>query len=466
MPFSNTYDTNGNLNVNVQVGGGGGGSNVTIVGQTLTLAVEDVADGIIGSPVVADAIQIGYKDGSGNLQIPSAANPLPITGTVLIGNSGAGSLVNVQGLGAAGAPSGGVLSIQGVASGTAIPISGSVSITGNPADNIAQWGGTAVNAAATSSTNGTEADPIVRSISRKFGSIQTTTPLAANGTFTGAWIDTNQTGDTFVSMSWVSNVTSANNVEIQQTDDSTNASIPVQIVAISTAATFGNLFGNITRRYWRVVYPNGATLQTTFELCATGNSISPNLQLYTATGIPYLNSTTISTDAMVSLGLPWNNSGNTGGNGVLPVGQYAATGVTSGTPGGQTFAALRTPTIFKTASVSATASGNTAVWTPTSGKKFRLMRFQITAQGLSATAATILTISFQDSAAAITIGTYDVLLPAVANLVAGITTVSAWVDLGNGFLSAAANNVLNANISATVTGATGTFRVNACGTEE
>jgi hypothetical protein len=39
-----------------------------------------------------------------------------------------------------------------------------------------------------------------------------------------------------------------------------------------------------------------------------------------------------------------------------------------------------------------------------------------------------------------------------------------WLDLGNGFLSAAANNVLNVNLSVALTG--GECRVVACGTEE
>ena len=157
------------------------------------------------------------------------------------------------------------------------------------------------------------------------------------------------------------------------------------------------------------------------------------------------------------------NNDLVGANGALAVTICAQTGA----PGNNSGAMLRTPSKFFTASVPATASGNTAVWTPTSGKKFRLMRFQITGSNIAATAATVLTVSFQDATTGITIGTYDVLMPATANVVSGVMNVSSgWVDLGNGFLSAAANNVLNANVSATVIGATGAFRVNVCGTEE
>jgi hypothetical protein len=65
-----------------------GGGNIALVtagdalkvdGSGVTQPTEDAADGLIGSPIVADAIQIGYKDGSGNLQIPSAVNPFPVT---------------------------------------------------------------------------------------------------------------------------------------------------------------------------------------------------------------------------------------------------------------------------------------------------------------------------------------------------------------------------------------------------
>jgi len=144
-----------------------------------------------------------------------------------------------------------------------------------------------------------------------------------------------------------------------------------------------------------------------------------------------------------------------------------STWVQHGTPGSDgNMAALRDPNIFKTASVPATTSGNTAVWTPTASKKFRLMRFQITATDVAATAATVITVSFQDATTGINIGTYDFFMPAIANVASGTQFVSNWVDLGNGYLSTAANNVLNANVSATVAGATGTFRYNVCGTEE
>ena len=124
--------------------------------------------------------------------------------------------------------------------------------------------------------------------------------------------------------------------------------------------------------------------------------------------------------------------------------------------------ALRTPAIFKTAQ--ATASGNTAVWTPTSGKKFRLMRFNISIPAqCKQSSGGILTITFQDSSTGIN-HAYDVFVPGTVDTISGEDFQSGWIDLGNGFLSAAANNVLNVNLSAALTA--GNVRVNTAGTEE
>ena len=100
---------------------------------------------------------------------------------------------------------------------------------------------------------------------------------------------------------------------------------------------------------------------------------------------------------------------------------------------GTTWDRSRTPNKFFTAQVNASTTGNSAVWTPTSGKKFRLMRFQITAQGLAATATGVVTVTFQDATTQINTGAYDVDVPAVANVVSGTDNISgAWIDLGNG----------------------------------
>ena len=135
--------------------------------------------------------------------------------------------------------------------------------------------------------------------------------------------------------------------------------------------------------------------------------------------------------------------------------QYVSTGST-------TRDAARTPTTFKTAT--ATASGDTALWTPTSGKKFRLMRFRIEVTGDAATSGgAVIDVLLRDSTTATGIG-FSVFVPAT-----GVTTSegvlgTGWIDLGNGILSAAANNVLNINLSAALSA--GKVRVVCCGTEE
>lgn len=129
---------------------------------------------------------------------------------------------------------------------------------------------------------------------------------------------------------------------------------------------------------------------------------------------------------------------------------------------GATWDRPRLPNVVKSAV--ATASGNTALWTPAASKKFRLMRVLIMVSGNAVQAAAgVLTIQLQDSATGMPVAVSP-FVPAAAGTVMGADFVSGWIDLGNGILSAAANNVLNINLSAALTG--GTVRAIAVGTEE
>ena len=127
-------------------------------------------------------------------------------------------------------------------------------------------------------------------------------------------------------------------------------------------------------------------------------------------------------------------------------------------PATSAFEAQRTPTVFKYAAAS--AAGNTAVWTPASGKKFRLMGFiLVPSAGLAAAGQTLLKLT--DGA---TDWGMDLLiyLPIAASIVAQAPII---VNLpGNGHLSTTADNVLNANLSAALTA--GAFSITAWGTEE
>jgi hypothetical protein len=101
--------------------------------------------------------------------------------------------------------------------------------------------------------------------------------------------------------------------------------------------------------------------------------------------------------------------------------------------------------VFKSVNALAITSEAT-VWTPASGKKFRLMGFVLT-QGVLTGAVTL-----RDNTAGATI----LVIPPQT---AGVSSPPA--NLGNGYLSAAANNVLTAQGAATET-ITGFF----FGTEE
>jgi hypothetical protein len=163
------------------------------------------------------------------------------------------------------------------------------------------------------------------------------------------------------------------------------------------------------------------------------------------------------------------------GTGTLPV---SATGGTSSTAdaqagatsfsaagmgyNGTTWDRLRTPTTFKSAA--ATASGSTVVWTPTSGKKFRLMRYKIdVSQDAAQTTGGVITIALLDNATDMGLS-QSAFVPATAATTMGPGWTSGWIDLGNGRISSTINLSMNVNLSAALT--SGTVRVVAAGVEE
>ncbi len=327
---------------------------------------------------------------------------------------------------------------------------------------------------------GQENTGVVRSIARKQTTIETTIPLAANATFTGQWHDSQADGTFVVACSSFSDQPSINasGCIIQQSDDIGNPNLTINVgnnSGILAANTVHKGIAVIKGRYWRITYKNGATAQGKFEL--TTCSLS---------GLPYLDSVSAYDMAGVSLGptqtinfnasgagyadnlanSPLTNFSNGVGNGTALL-VYTAIfgGAFSGTPNAalQNWSKPRTPTIFK--QVTATASGNTAIWTPGTGNKFRLLRFKIQVTGdATQSVAGRITIGLQDA-------TTDVGLSQVVYVPGAITTPtindydSGWIDLGTfGILSASANNVLNINLSAAL--AAGVVNVIVCGTEE
>lgn len=355
-------------------------------------------------------------------------------------------------------------------------------------ENVSQWGGTAVQAAITSADVATGAMPQVRGIIRKYGTVLTTSNLTGsagpyyigpNGVSTvsataGYW-DTNQSGANWVYVHTFSNAalnTVTNGLSINGTDDTSNTNT-VTLLAGSGANAVGSnyiLGALLTTRYYQIKISNGTTTTTTFECTSCELAAVPQTQVYNTIAGNMIVSAVVGSNAnggfVESSGTQASylaNTVNTTGTVSVPVALVGYQTAGNGGSGGTTpVTGARTPSIFKTAQ--ATASGNTAVWTPTSGKKFRLMRFKVQVTGNATLGgAAVLTIGLQDATTDIGV-THDVYVPAVGGATMGLDYDSGWIDLGNGKLSAAANNVLNVNLSAAVTA--GNVRVICCGTEE
>ena len=111
-------------------------------------------------------------------------------------------------------------------------------------------------------------------------------------------------------------------------------------------------------------------------------------------------------------------------------------------------------TVFKNAAV--TASGATTIWTPSAGKRFRLMGYTLSISGTLAATGTQ-AIELLDGATVIAQH------GATVNSATPQGDTQIGVDYGNGYLSVVVNNVLSINLSATML--TGAVYVNAWGTE-
>jgi len=122
------------------------------------------------------------------------------------------------------------------------------------------------------------------------------------------------------------------------------------------------------------------------------------------------------------------------------------------------------PEIYKT--VSANAAGNTVLWTPAAGKRFRLLRYRIALSNDAVIAvAGRITVDLLDGAVSLNL-TENIFVAAAANgTFSPNFTGTGWFELGPaGILSAALNNILNVNLSVALTG--GLARVWAAGYEE
>ena len=468
-----TADGAGNLNVNVQAGGGGGGTvqiedtngnpldsngsgalNVAVVSG----GGSNPSVGTTGTTAPTSATEVGIIDNSGKLQGASSTNPVRIdpTGTTVQPISAISLPLPTN---AAEETGGNLATIAGAVSSSVMQ------------DNIKNWGGTAVTAPPATGVPaaGTEVAPVVKPIARKSVDLVYTGAITSGVAYTSAWFDSQATGA--VSVELTVNFVGANYVDafIDQSDDQTNIFSSVNAYGLfaggQIAGTATQINVPIVCRYWRVRTSAPSGNVTSCAIYATTANIGTIHQIVPAFNIGY---------STVPLALPVTLQGAAatealpaqgifGGYNGLQQQLLATVGMLSTSGTGSTTVFARTPNVFKTAQ--ATASGNTALWTPTSGKKFRLLKLyvQVTAAAALASAG-VLTITFQDSSTGIPIA-FDVYLPATSiSAPLGDAFSSGWIDLGNGVISATANNVLNINLSGTVS--TGNVRVTCCGTEE
>ena len=122
---------------------------------------------------------------------------------------------------------------------------------------------------------------------------------------------------------------------------------------------------------------------------------------------------------------------------------------------------LRTPNVFK--SVVATASGNTTLWQPAAGKKFRLLgvKVEVSQNATLTTTGAILSIDIIDDPTTMYI-VFDVFLPTAADT--SLKLQDSLQSIGNGILSSAADRAVRVNLSAGLL--SGRVRVSSWGTEE
>ena len=461
-----------------------GGTSVVVNGVTSGISSSMMESGGLsetvdqGAPnaVIANAWPVEVTDGTNVLGTPThpirtdptGTTAQPITGSITASGTvtaklqdGSGNAITSDARGSARPLAVEILD----ASGGQITSFGS----GTVSSEVTKWGGGTLATAANSATDGTGIDAIIRTIPRRYQAFATTATLAGGASYAPTpWIDTQQTGDVWVEATCrADQASAAAGFLLEESDNSADANFTVNITtsasanagtgASVSANTTTSIIGVIKKRYWRVRYVNGASAQGSFSLYATASNcmqfgVVPYSSSSSGYGAPYVAITTInaSTGSLTVDGA--SNSWSAIGN----VSSYG------GLFNGATWDRVRTPSVFKTGT--ATAAGNTAVWTPTAGKKFRLMRYQIEVQeGSTLGAGANDVIKFQDATTDIGF-IHDVFIPAAALATMGVLYQSGWIDLGNGILSAAANNVLNINIGTVLTA--GGVRVNVAGCEE
>jgi hypothetical protein len=347
----------------------------------------------------------------------------PVSGTV---TANAGTNLNTSAL--AVETGGNLAAAKADLDAMASAISGGVS-----QDNIKNWGGTAVSAPPGSGVPpaGTEVSPVVKPIQRKSQDLFSTANILASATYASAWFDSQQTGASQAVLSVLipSSGFGSNALKFDTTDDPTQANFVSQLFT-PQINIYNSFWVPIQGRFWRVRFQNGATQQTGPIIAVTTQAfpktLNPSMGANLNDGLLQVLQSGSLTDTL-NAGA-WSNA-NFGAGAAAASAQYVST---SGPQAGANWAAIRTPVVFKPiAAVAVTAGTPVAVWTPAAGKKFRVMGYALS---LSVAGSVIL----KDA-------TTEILRTPL--MAAGIGQPAP--RMGNGILSATANNVLNADVSAT-----------------
>jgi hypothetical protein len=499
-------DNSGQLNVNVVSGGGGGtvtanqGTAAALVGAwpveitdgtnilgtsshpvridptgTTIQPTKDAADGTSGSASPSQTLQIGGSDGtdlrtlatdsSGQLKVLVENTP-PVSGTVtaeIEGHAGAtldaapGTVSPTNAIFVGGSDG---TNLRAVATDTSGQVK--VLVENSPSVSVSNFPATQPVSGTVTAAQATAASLQTQATLNKVTTVVTTATVAANGTFTSAWYDTNTSGALYVVVTWFQTASipsGTNAIRINESDDNTNANFTrnVQISPNGEAAGLHRASALIKARYYQIVFTNGANAQTTgFEITNSemdflpsnwDGSIDSNGNVTQLENVIYTSG--------LSAGSGDGGSGNAANfiadatNAARALSVFPVIMTTGGATQGQ-----RTPSSFAQASTS--AAGSTALVTPGAGVKFRLMRFkiQVTADATLAVAGR-LTIKLLDGSTDIGVG-HIVYVPSAA-----LNTIqdydSGWIDLGNGYASTTAANVLNINLSSAL--ATGVVNV-------
>lgn len=260
------------------------------------------SDPTIGQPVDTGdrLVGAGFKDSSGKYQVVTltAAGEIPVSATVT-----PPALQNVN-----------ITQVGGNAVTTTVPVSGSLSVTsvipgtgatnlGKAEDSAHSTGDIGVMALAVRNdagavVAGTDGDyvPLTTDATGALrvdvnGTVSTnnssTVALAGNAAFTGTSDDCLNYNEIRISVI-ASHVSAADGLSIQQSSDNSNWDITD---TYTIPATTGKTF-SVPRqaRYFRVVYTNGATLQTSFRLQTILNRIGARVSSQRA-GDAYTNET-------------------------------------------------------------------------------------------------------------------------------------------------------------------------------